>query len=60
MKLDLSHRADDDLLIAFWLLRENCIISDLAEAETFFEKPWKYKEELEELEYDGEEIEVIQ
>lgn len=58
MKLSLKAGASQDLQIAFQILRDNCIIVDLDDAATFFEKPWKYAEDLEGIEYDEEIIEV--
>ena len=48
-ELNLKERARDDLIIGANALIENCSFSDLYEVVYFFEKPHKYKLELEEL-----------
>ena len=49
MSLNISSRANDDLLIACNELIENSILVKPEEVLDFFEKPWRYKEEIEDL-----------
>ena len=53
MVLDLSYRASDDLLIAAGILIDDGELVDSADVLSFFEKPWKWKHELQVL---GEEV----
>ena len=59
IQLNLSERAPDDLIIAAELLEENGWFKDKSEVIHFFEKPWKWAKNLEELKDAGEDIEVI-
>jgi len=54
-RLNLNERARDDLIIGANALIENCSFNDLSEVVYFFEKPHKYKLELEELGFEVEE-----
>ena len=58
IQLNLSERAGDDLLIAAELLEENGYFNNKQDVIDFFEKPWKWAKELEELKEAGEDIEV--
>lgn len=47
--IDLSLRASDDLLIAAGTLIEASELVDSSDVLSFFEKPWKWRKELESL-----------
>ena len=49
MELNLSERAPTDLIIAASILDNNGEFSRVQDVIDFFEKPWKWADELEEI-----------
>jgi hypothetical protein len=49
MPIDLKYRASDDLLIAAQELYEAGSFGNCQDVIDFFEKPWKWKNELKEI-----------